>query len=150
MPVKERWTVKLKKKKKKKSWKYIQYISIASLSALNQCKQPDPAPHIPVLQTRPTLMFLFSQQHHHVLWTQSESSKTLALQEHFSPSPWHHCASPWTPWVSSASHGAFQSSSRPGPGLSCIVNTVKMEKTPNEGSYSMKTTGFYGFIVVIK
>lgn len=101
---------------------------------LNQCRLPCPPSELTsvhlsastshsddvVLPTKPL----------YVHWTQSRCSGD---SERVSPTPWYRCASPWTPWVSSASLGASRSSSRPGLGPSCTVDTGEADKRLSEG-----------------
>lgn len=110
---------------------------MTSLTVLNQCRQPDHPHHIPISQTpHCTQMVLCSLHNHCIHWTQSRCSRRSVLLEHFSPSPWTRCASPWKPWVSSVFREASRSSSRPGPGPSCTVNTAGTDKRLHEGNGS--------------
>lgn len=124
--------------KETKSWEaqvYTIYIYlITSLTVLNQCRLPRPP-------SEPISVHLSASTSHsdgvvlptkplYVHWTQS---RCFGDSEHVSPTPWHRCASPWTPWVSSASLGASRSSSRLGLGPSCTVNTGEVDKRLYEG-----------------
>lgn len=116
---------------------------ITSLTASNQCGQQHNFSSLS-LWTSTHLLVSTSHLDGTVLSTTAMSTElspgALKGSEHFSPSPLYQYASLWTPWVSSVFHGASQSSSRPGLGLSCTANTAGMDKGLHECYHFIEST----------